>query len=132
MGDIRIEVEGDVAAETSLWDWLRREPGLRGRVRQRPVSAHPGSMGSLSELVVEGVVTGTIGTVAGLLGQALSTWMGQRAARRDAPTTITVTAPNGHSVALVSSPTADAAQVTELVRGVLEATREPASNSDPR
>jgi len=58
VGDIRIEIEGDVAAETSLWDWLRREPGLRGRVRHRPVSAHPGSMGSLSELVVEGVVTG--------------------------------------------------------------------------
>lgn len=114
MNGIRIAVDGDDAAEESLWDWLRQEPGLRGRVHHMSRSPQAGAMGSLRELVVEGVVTGTIGTLAGLLGQSLSLWLGQRHSRGNAQTTVTVTTGDGRSVTVTSGQAAEAEQLLRL------------------
>lgn len=79
-------------------------------------------MGSLTELVVEGMVTGTIGTLAGLLGQSLSIWLTRPRAHSGTPTTIVVTATNGQSVSLTTENAADAER---LLRTALNATGLP-------
>ena len=111
---IRIVVHGDAAAEDSLLDWLRQEPALRGRVRYDTSSPQVGTMGSLGELVVESVVTGTIGALASLIGQSLSLWLGQRHAQGNAHTTVTVTTGDGRSVTVTSTQAAEAEQLLRL------------------
>ncbi|MEV5982117.1 hypothetical protein [Streptomyces sp. NPDC052114] len=51
-----------------MWDWLRQEPAPRGRVRRDMPPPQAGTMGVLSELVVESAVTGTIGALTGARG----------------------------------------------------------------
>ncbi|MGH4012008.1 MAG: effector-associated constant component EACC1 [Pseudonocardiaceae bacterium] len=80
------------------WDWLREEPELRGQIRRRSLPPPPGAMGSLTELVMEGIVTGTIGTIAGLLAQSLSNWLTRPRVRSGSRTTITVTGPRPERV----------------------------------
>lgn len=114
VNEIRIVVHGDAAAEESLLDWLRQERALRGRVRQDTPSPQAGTMGSLGELVVENVVTGTIGALTGLMAQSLSLWLGQRRARGSAHTTVTVTIGDGRSVTVTSAQAAEAEQLLRL------------------
>ncbi|MGW3150471.1 effector-associated constant component EACC1 [Streptomyces sp. NPDC001177] len=116
MNEVRVTVNGDTAAEESLLDWLRKEPTLRGRVFRVTPPPQPGTMGSLSELVVESVVTGTIGTLTGLLGQLLSTWLGQRHSQGIVHTSVTLTTGDGRNVTVTSS---QAAQVERLLRVAL-------------
>jgi hypothetical protein len=112
--EIRIAVRGDAAAEESLLDWLRQEPALRGRVRHDTPPARVGTMGSLGELVVESAVTGTIGTLAGLLGQSLSLWLNQRRAQGNSPTTVSLTTGDGRSVTVTSAHAAEAERLLRL------------------
>jgi len=111
--EVRIAVDGPDADVESLWDWLRHEPELRGRIRRRSLPPPPGAMGSLTELVVESMVTGTIGALAGLLGQSLSIWLTRPRARSGSRTTITVTATNGQSVSLTTENAVDAERLLQ-------------------
>ncbi|KUN25113.1 hypothetical protein AQJ23_17255 [Streptomyces antibioticus] len=122
MKEIRIKVHGDAAAEESLLDWLRQEPGLRGRVRHDTPPPQAGTMGSLGELVVESLVTGTIGTLMGLMAQSLSLWLGQRRSQGNAHTTVTVTTGDGRSVTVTS---AQAGEAEQLLRLALEGRSAP-------
>lgn len=128
MVEVRIAVDGTDADGEALWDWLRQEPELRGRIRRRSLPPPPGAMGSLTELVVEGIVTGTIGTLAGLLGQSLSIWLTRPRHRSGTCTTITVTATNGQSVSLTTENAADAER---LLRTALNATGVPPATPPP-
>lgn len=113
MADVRIVVEGSSAAFASLEDWLRREPGLRGHVRHLAPVAGPGTMGSLSQLAVESLVTGTIGAVIGVLSQSLATWLQQGRTRGDSPVSVVVTVPGGQTLRFdVQSP----AEIERLLR----------------
>ncbi|MEU7583495.1 hypothetical protein AB0B50_38630 [Streptomyces sp. NPDC041068] len=114
MNEIRMVVHGDAVAEESLWDWLRQEPALRGRVRQDTPPPQAGTMGSLGELVVESAVTGAIGALTGLLAQSISLWLGQRHAQGNAHTTVTVTTADGRSVTVTSTQAADAERLLRL------------------
>ncbi|MFJ3081679.1 hypothetical protein ACIPJG_18235 [Streptomyces halstedii] len=114
MNEVRITVNGDTAAEESLLDWLRKEPTLRGRVFRVTSPPQPGTLGSLSELVVESVVTGTIGTLTGLLGQLLSTWLGQRHSQGIAHTSVTLTTEDGRNVTVMSSQAAEAERLLRV------------------
>ncbi len=90
-------------------------------------------MGSLTELVVEGIVTGTIGTVAGLLGQSLSIWLTRPRTHSGGRTTITVTSTNGQSVSLTTENAADAERLLQTaldVAGVPLAPTQPAPPAD--
>lgn len=113
MIDVRITIDGTGADGESLWDWLRQEPELRGRIRRCSLPPPPGAMGSLTELVVEGIVTGTIGTLAGLLGQSLSIWLTRPRTHSGSRTTITVTATNGQSVSLTTENAVDAERLIQ-------------------
>ncbi|MEU6354926.1 hypothetical protein ABZ896_37375 [Streptomyces sp. NPDC047072] len=113
MSDVRIVVEGSSAAFESLWDWLRQEPGLRGRIRHLAPAAGPGTMGSLSQLAVESLVTGTISAVIGVLSQSLATWLQQRRSRGDAPVSVVVMVSGGQTLRFdVQSP----AEIERLLR----------------
>jgi hypothetical protein len=126
--DVQIAVEGTEADQASLWDWLRQEPELRGRIRRRSLPPPQGAMGSFTELVVEGIVTGTISTLGGLLGQSLSIWLTRPQAHSGIPTTITVTATNGQRVSLTTKNAADAER---LLRAALGATGLPVTHTHP-
>lgn len=54
---------GDESLTDELGDWLRREPGLPGRVRQEQ-SPTTGTLGTLPELVIESYVSGAAGALA--------------------------------------------------------------------
>ncbi|MGW1365068.1 effector-associated constant component EACC1 [Streptomyces chartreusis] len=129
MAEVRIILDGDDTAGESLWDWLRQESGLRGRVRHAYQPPQRGAMGSVTELVIEGLISGTTGALAGLLGQSLSAWLAQRLARGDTRTTITLTTTAGTSVSLTAERSAD---VESLVRSALLALNsQPATAADP-
>lgn len=80
----------------SLWDWLRQEPDLRGRLRAVTPTAPDGTMGSGVQLVV-------VASAPALeaLSRSLPVWLDQRKAG------VTVTAPDGRSVALTSENAAE-------------------------
>jgi Effector Associated Constant Component 1 len=118
--EVRIAVDGTDADGESLWDWLRQEPKLRGRIHRRSLPPPPGAMGSLTELVVEGIVTGTIGTLAGLLGQSLSIWLTRPRAHSGTHTTIMVTATNGQSVSLTTENAADAERLLQTALNAID------------
>ncbi|MEU8076708.1 hypothetical protein AB0B31_14785 [Catellatospora citrea] len=108
---MRIAVDGSRADATALWDWLRAEPGLRGRVQLVDGPAEPGTMGhGTLELVVV-----LAATVVGPLSIALRTWLVQRTTKA----TVKVPGPAGPiEVTLIGT------QVTEellrdLIAGVL-------------
>ncbi len=107
--DVKISLDVDGDAE-SLWDWLRQEPGLRGRTRTSHGAPRPGAMGGTLEMAVVAVVGGT----ATALVRALTTWLVQR--RSDVTITVTTT-PEGRTVSVSAQRTADPEKV---LRSVLE------------
>jgi Effector Associated Constant Component 1 len=109
--EARITVEGTEADGESLWDWLKHEPELRGRLRVAGVRPPEGVMGASIELVVVLVTAGT--TVASTLARSLSTWLTQR--RSDL--TVKVAGPDGREISVSSRRVADP---EKLLRAVLE------------
>jgi hypothetical protein len=73
-----IAVHGDKTAEESLWEWLRYEDGLRGRVKARPLPPLQGALGVSTELVVALASSGTVS----VLTLSLSTWLIARERQR--------------------------------------------------
>lgn len=110
-GEVRIAVDGlDVDAE-SLWDWLRNEPELRGRLRTSAAPVPEQAMGASIELVV--VLATATPAVASVLARSLSTWLVQR--RSDL--TIKITGPDGRQVTMSGRRVADP---EKLMRTVLD------------
>jgi hypothetical protein len=119
--EARIVVEGRDIDTESLWDWLRHEPELRGRLRAASAPTSAEAMGAPMELVV--LLATTTVPVAAALARSLSTWLVQR--RSDL--TVKVTGPDGRQVALTAKRVADP---EKLLREVLEAPVRPAIDLD--
>jgi Effector Associated Constant Component 1 len=121
--EVRITVEGQDTDTASLWDWLRHEPELRGRLRASGTPVSEEAMGVPIELVVV-LATATV-PVTSALARSLSTWLVQR--RSDL--TVTVTGPDGRQVSMSSRRVADP---EKLLRMVLEPPEpQPAGESAP-
>ncbi|MEU5683111.1 effector-associated constant component EACC1 [Streptomyces venezuelae] len=109
---VLIEVAGPAGSDTALvrdlHAWLQREDDLRGRVRLAGGTPEPGQMGTVSELVL---TTVSSGTVAALVASA-QLWIKQRRANLS----IVVRHPDGKEVEI------DAEQISgaeEFIRTVL-------------
>jgi hypothetical protein len=73
--DVRLSLEeSDPELLRSLEDWLRREPELRGRVRQADAQPATGEMGALSEALV---VAASSGGALSVLAASLRVWFAQ-------------------------------------------------------
>jgi Effector Associated Constant Component 1 len=74
--EARITVGGDSKGDLgSLYEWLRREDGLRGRVRFECRPFHQEEMGAAQDAIAVALGSGGALTV---LASALPTWMRQR------------------------------------------------------
>jgi hypothetical protein len=108
-----ITLDGTSTDLKSLWDWLRREPELRGLIRVGHPPTPTGTMGIPVELIV--ALSTTTAAVASVLARSLSVWIIQQ--RSDV--SLRVTGPAGQRVTL------DAKRITDaekLLRAVLETT----------
>ncbi len=110
MAQARLSVDGPEAASVALWDWLRSERELRGRVSREPASGPADAMGTYSDLVVTLASSGT----AAVLARSLQVWLTQR--RSDIK--LTVTGPGGGPVSL-DAQRVQAHDVEHLLRAVL-------------
>ncbi len=119
-------MDGRDADRESLWDWLRNEPELRGRLQlsAAPTPTPGEAMGAPTDLVVQvSAALAGAGAVWAALARSLSVWLVQR--RSDL--TITVTGPEGRKVSVSAKRVADPEQI---LRSVLETTT-PTVLSDP-
>ena len=107
----RIAVEGQNRDMESLWEWLRHDTELRGRLRTRSIRPADDAMGAPIELVV--VLATATTAVTSALARSLSTWLVQR--RSDL--TVKVTGPDGRQVYVSSRRVADPER---LLRTVLD------------
>jgi hypothetical protein len=113
MTQFTISVEGTDEDVESLWDWLRRESELRGRVARRIPPPDVGAMGSVTELVVGAVVGGVVQTAVGHLGQALAGWLTRSRPGRARDAVLIVTTPDGHTVRLTAGNAGSAVRLME-------------------
>lgn len=130
MAEVRVAVDGRDDAAGSLWDWLRRVPELRGRLRADEAVVADSAMGVPIELVV--AVTAATPAVAMALGRALSTWLVQRRA----DVTVTLTGPDGRQISLSGQRVADPEKLARTVldsvtRAALPETAAPTTDSAP-
>jgi Effector Associated Constant Component 1 len=117
--EVRIAVDGRDTDAESLWDWLRNEPELRGRVRANSAPTPDGAMGAPTELVVQAAATmAGAGALWVALSRSLSVWLTQR--RSDI--TVKVTGPDGRQVSLNAKRVADP---EKLLREILEIPAQP-------
>ncbi|KJK33264.1 hypothetical protein UK23_46840 [Lentzea aerocolonigenes] len=86
---VTITVDGHRTGLESLWDWLRHEPELRGRLRAVTPAAPDGAMGSGVELVVVASAP-----ALDVLARSIPVWLAQR----ESGATVTIKAPDGRSV----------------------------------
>jgi len=117
-----VMVDGDDtrAALESLFDWLRHEDALRGRLQFRPSAVPPGAMGPLDETLL--VVLGS-GGVASVLARSLTEWVKQRTS----DVRLTFTRPNGETISVDGRRIRDPAALTDIVTRFVD---ERAPNSD--
>ena len=99
--DTRIELE-------ALFDWLRHEDALRGRVRLRPTAVAPGAMGTLDDVLTVALGAGGVGVV---LARSLSEWLRQRTS----DVRLTLTRSNGEKISLEGRRIRDPAELIETV-----------------
>jgi hypothetical protein len=107
--EARIAVDGRDTDVESLWDWLRHERELRGRLLVSRAAPSEAAMGAAAELVIEAAASGVMIALA----RSLSVWLIQR--RSDI--TVMVTGPDGRQVSVAARRVADPEQI---LRGVLE------------
>lgn len=97
----------------SLHDWLRRDDGLRGRVRLIRHPPGPGQMGSLVEVLT--VAVGSSVTLTVLAG-ALTVWLRQP---RRSTVHVAVIKPDGTKVEVTGEQLRDARDIEDLLRRCL-------------
>jgi hypothetical protein len=105
----RLSVGGPPSASLALWDWLRSERELRGRVSLEMAPPSPGAMGVVSELVVTSLSTGT----AAVLAASIQVWLTQR----QADVMLSVTGPDGRQLTIEAHQVA-AAETEQLLRNI--------------
>ncbi|WP_051797235.1 effector-associated constant component EACC1 [Catenuloplanes japonicus] len=115
---VTIAVTSDDDDRRDLHRWLRREPELRGRVREQPGSPRPGTMGTGVELLL--VALGSGGAIAVLI-QSVAGWLNAR--RPDVTVRIEVT--DRWSVELDVARARDERQVAALIESVLARLDDP-------
>jgi hypothetical protein len=107
----RITIDGTDAEAAALWDWLRREPELRGHLHAGSTPL-PETMGTGTEVVVQVAATlAGAGAIWSALSRSLTAWLTQR--RSDLR--ITVTGSDGRKVTLTASRVADAEAILRQV-----------------
>jgi Effector Associated Constant Component 1 len=115
----QLRVDGSATASVALWDWLRSDGELRGRISREPMPASPGAMGTVTSLVITLSSSGT----AAVLARAIQVWLTQR--HRDI--TLTLTGPGGRQVS-IDAQRVQPGEVEQLLRtalGVPEGTSTP-------
>jgi hypothetical protein len=110
----RLSVGGSPNASLALWDWLRSERELRGRVSLELAPPSPGMMGVVSELVI---TLGSTSTAA-VLASSIQVWLSQR----QTGLTLSVTGPDGRQASIDARQLgpAEAEQVLRATLGVPE------------
>jgi len=116
----RLHIEAPATEAVALWDWLRNESDLRGRVARAPQPSSPGSMGTAADLVVTLATSST----AAVLARSIQVWLTQR--HRDI--TLTVTGPDGRTVSL-DARRVQPGEVEPLIRVGLGLTENPSTAS---
>lgn len=117
MADLRITVDGQDTDAGSLREWLRREPQLRGHLRQGETPAPAGAMGASTELII-GVVSSGAATA---LARSLQVWLAQR--RADVK--LKVAGPQGRQVILDAKRVPDAEHLLNTALGWAEGAPAP-------
>jgi hypothetical protein len=124
----RISVEGRDVDFESLWDWLRNDPDLRGRLKLSAAAPVSDAMGASTDVLIQaGAAMAGAGAMWVALARSLSVWLVQR--RSDL--TITVTGPTGRKVTVAAKRVADAEQMllTVLRPDSTTTSRPPAEDS---
>lgn len=106
---LRIAVEGSDTDAEALWEWLGNEPALRGRLTSVAAPPARGTMGAVSEVVVQLAATAAVWTA---LAQSMSTWLSHRRSDVD----ITLRTPDGRQVTVNAKRVRD---VEALVRNLV-------------
>jgi len=114
VADLRITVGGRDSDVESLSDWLRREPELRGHLRQGETPGPAGAMGASTELIVGVISSGAATTLA----RSLQVWLTQR--RADVK--LNVTGPEGQQIVLDAKRVPDAEHLLNTALGWAEGT----------
>jgi hypothetical protein len=108
-----IVVDGGPADQSSLREWLSREPDVRSHLADAPRHAGEGTMGTAADLVVQVATAAGATAVWAALARSLSVWLTQR--RSDV--SLTVTGADGRKVTINAKRVVDA---EKLVRQVLD------------
>ncbi|MFC6016636.1 hypothetical protein ACFP2T_10530 [Plantactinospora solaniradicis] len=121
--EVRISVDGRDADFEALWEWLRSEPDIRGRLRLGSLPTPEGTMGSSTEVVVQAAAAmAGAGALWAALSRSLAVWLTQR--RSDI--TVTVTGPDGRKVSLNAKRVTDPENLLREVLNVpVQAATEP-------
>ena len=110
----RITVDGRDGDLEALWEWLRDEPQLRGRLRLDAADAPPEAMGAANDIVVQvGAAMAGAGALSAAVARSVAVWLTNR---KSSDITITVTGPRGRRVSVNAKRVADP---EALLRGVL-------------
>ncbi len=72
---IELQAANDIDATGQLYDWLRREDRLRGRIHMAYADLPADAMGGIADTIAVAVGTGGMGTVA---ASAIVAWLSQR------------------------------------------------------
>ncbi|MFL6117181.1 MAG: effector-associated constant component EACC1 [Catenulispora sp.] len=122
--DVRISLDGTIADREALWDWLGREPRLRGRLTTVAAPPAEGTLGPSTELVVA-LTTSATGTLAVLI-QSVRDWMIERIRQEQQPVTFTL---GRDGVGEFTISAGDAGDVERLARLAAEALGLPKAES---
>jgi hypothetical protein len=98
-----------------LWDWLRDEPELRGRMRRVDVASPPEAMGSVTEIVVQ-VAAAAAGAAA--LWEALARSLVAWRRYRGSDVTIEIVGADGRRVSATARRIEDAEPMLREVLGL--------------
>lgn len=118
--ELQLSIEGRDGDRQALWEWLKAERDLRGRVRVATAAPAEGTMGGISDIAVHAAAGAAgAGAVWVALSRSLSTWL----INRRADVTIEITTPDGRTLR-VDSKRVDQEKLLRAVRALVEQTSE--------
>lgn len=110
---LTIRVHGNDKEEQSFWEWLSREPILRGFVRIKPAPSAEGAMGVPNEIVV--VLASTAVSVATGLSQAIRTWL----IHRHPTISIELSGPGDSQLSLTAKDVRNSDELAQMIVGMI-------------